>query len=356
MPRQANIVSFDAARRAASDTYAQGRGTAARGRILIGGDQSAIVKESPAPGASFLGVDAIPMPRRNGSAGRHGSASAGSRRDTGVSAVSRRGANPTPSWYDGPRSNDRSDEVFARPAAARAARFADDDAAADYDAQLEEALDRRQAGVFGRMRSRSAEKRRERTKERADRAYFRQYEAGKGSGEAAGGPRAAVYKGEMGASHKRSSRMQQAAASGSGSQGRIRRASADKGPFYTRAPFMGFAATVFCLVFAVAFLYGPAQQLYVDIREKDRLTAEYEAVVQRNEAIGQQVSALQTDAGVEDVARTQLGWVREGEHAVSVSGLDLQKESDFRGNIVSEDIELPDTWYSGVLDPIFGVK
>lgn len=356
MPRQVNIVSFDAARRAASDTRASGRERAARGRILIGGDQSAIVKDRPASGASCLGASAIPAPRRNKGSARSGSGIAsGSRYADRLSDAPRRSANPTPSWYNGSVADDRRDEVFARPASARAARFSDDEVADDYDERLEEALERRSHGVFGRMRSRSAERRRERTKERADRAYFRQYEAGKGADGASGGPRAAVYKGEMGASHKRSSRMQQAA-SDSGGRSRTRRMSAEKGPFFTRAPFMGFAAAAFCLVFAVAFLYGPAQQLYMDIRERDRLTAEYEAVVQRNEAIGQQVSALQTDAGVEDVARTQLGWVREGEHAVSVSGLDPQKESDFRGNIVSEDIELPDTWYSGVLDPLFGVK
>ena len=56
------------------------------------------------------------------------------------------------------------------------------------------------------------------------------------------------------------------------------------------------------------------------------------------------------------MARTQLGWVSEGEHAVSVSGLNHERESSFYGNILSEDIELPDTWYSGVLDPLFGVS
>ena len=43
--------------------------------------------------------------------------------------------------------------------------------------------------------------------------------------------------------------------------------------------------------------------------------------------------------------------------AVSVSGLDEKDEaSEFRGNIVSEDITAPDTWYSDLLDPLFGVE
>ncbi|MED9827988.1 MAG: septum formation initiator family protein, partial [Adlercreutzia sp.] len=74
-------------------------------------------------------------------------------------------------------------------------------------------------------------------------------------------------------------------------------------------------------------------------------------------AIEASVDALSTEAGIEDAARTQLGWVHEGEHAVSVSGLAEKDEaSEFRGNIVSEDITAPDTWYSDLLDPIFGVE
>ena len=66
------------------------------------------------------------------------------------------------------------------------------------------------------------------------------------------------------------------------------------------------------------FLYGPAQQLYQDIRERDRLAAEYEAVTERNAAIEASVDALSTEAGIEDAARTQLGWVHEGEHEMCI--------------------------------------
>ncbi len=324
MPRQANIVSFDAARRAATDTRAlRDRSSARTGRVLIGGDQSA------------LGT------------GRSG--------DSAGAAVLR----PAPSWYTGATSSarSRSDESpFAEERPARQHRFADDDGLDDSDERLEAALAERERGALGRLRARTADRRRERTKERADRAYFRQYEAGKGSEGAAGGPRAAVYKGEMGATHKRSSRMQQQAdASPSRRRGKGPASGADHGSWFTRPLFMGLAATVLTVAFGVVVLYGPAQQLYLDIREKDRLAAEYAAVVDRNAAIDTQVEALKTDEGIEDMARTQLGWVRQGEHAVSVSGLDPQDPAEFRGNIVSDDIPLPDTWYSGILDPFFGV-
>lgn len=264
---------------------------------------------------------------------------------------------PTPSWYSASadRRSARDDSPFAEQRPVRNARFADDDGAQGNDERLEAAMANRERGPFGRLRSRSDERRRERTKERADRAYFRQYEAGKPAEGASGGPRAAVYKGEMGSTHRRSSRMQQTESTSSQRTRGISSASA-RAPFYARPWFMGLAAGALCLVFGVATLYGPAQQLYRDIREKDRLSAEYTAVVERNEAIDAQVQALDTDEGIEDMARTQLGWVREGEHAVSVSGLDPKDVTEFRGNIVSEDIPLPDTWYSDILDPIFGVK
>lgn len=324
MPRQANIVSFDAARRAATGTRvsrASGGASSRAGRVLVGGDQSAVVRE-----------------------GR-----------TGTSRSE--GLRPTPSWYSSAAtaSSRRAESPFAAERPLRATRFADDEGADDNDERLEAALAERNRGPFGRLRSCSADRRRERTKERADRAYFRQYEAGKAADGAAGGPRAAVYKGEMGATHKRSSRMQQTAAA-SPSRHRGASPAADKGSFFTRPWFMGLAATALTVAFGVVVLYGPAQQLYLDIREKDRLGAEYAAVVDRNEAIDAQVRSLQTDEGVEDMARTQLGWVREGEHAVSVSGLKPKDVTEFRGNIVSEDIPLPDTWYSGLLDPFFGVE
>ena len=143
------------------------------------------------------------------------------------------------------------------------------------------------------------EKRRQRAKERAGRAYYRQYEAGKPSDASQAGPRAAVYKGEMGSSHRRSSRMQQKE---SGVSGRVKMPEA-KAPFFTRAPFIVTCATVLCLGLGAAFLYGPAQQLYQDIRERDRLAAEYEAVTERNAAIEASVDALSTEAGIEDALR-----------------------------------------------------
>ena len=48
--------------------------------------------------------------------------------------------------------------------------------------------------------------------------------------------------------------------------------------------------------------------------------------------------------------------MKSDETAGSVTGIDVEKESDFRANIVSDSIDPPDTWYSGILDPLFGVS
>lgn len=123
-------------------------------------------------------------------------------------------------------------------------------------------------------------------------------------------------------------------------------------------PRWGVASLVVsvCLVFSCAFLYGPAQQYYQEVRERDRLQAEYTAVQQRNDALQDEVDTLSTNEGVEDRAHEEFGWVKSDETAGSVTGIDVEKESDFRANIVPDSIDPPDTWYSGILDPLFGVS
>ena len=338
MYSQTNIVSFDAARRRAA---AQSRG---------GSPRSGAGRDTRTTGARRDGVagevryrDGARGGVRGATTGRAGSDSARGR--AGVSVrVSSASAQGTGDRLGEGRTvqQDRRGSFSAGSPRAALERFDGDEASSDTGRRGGD-------GLAGRLR----EGRRARTKERADKAYFKQYEAGKPSDASQGGPRAAVYKGEMGSTHKRSSRMQQG--SSSGMSGRRGFAAPSNKRFRLRTPLMIGAACVLCVVFAVAVLYAPAQQFYHDLRQKDRLAAEYTAVVERNEAIGKQVESLQTDAGVEDQARMELGWVKEGERAVSVSGLETERESTFRGNIVSEDVPFPDTWYSGIFDPIFGV-
>lgn len=121
--------------------------------------------------------------------------------------------------------------------------------------------------------------------------------------------------------------------------------------------FIASAAVAACLVLSCLFLYPAAQQYYHAVRENDRLTAEYAALADRNESLEGTVSSLQTDSGIEQVAHEQFGWVKPGEETANVRGLEVsEKESSFRANITPGSIEAPETWYSQLLDPLFGEK
>ncbi|MDE8702063.1 septum formation initiator family protein [Adlercreutzia equolifaciens] len=349
MQPQANIVSFDAVRRRST---VQRRGASVR-------PDASRARQAGAGRGDFDEVSSTRSRVTASSAGRtsRSGSAAGAPRTRGDAAGSRsggwasmrRGASPalalTQESFGASSRRSAADRSSSMTADGRRGR-------AEQDRFEDEGFEKK--SLFGRMRASASEGRRARTKERAGKAYFRQYEKDKPSDASQGGPRAAVYKGEMGSTHKRSARMQQ---DGAGSRGRSAgsfAASQKRSRF--RAPLTVLGACALCVAFGVAMLYGPAQQFYTELRERDRLAAEYQAVVERNEAISQQVAALQTDAGIEDRARTEFGWVKEGEHAVSVSGLEPKDSSTFRSNIVSEDIPLPDTWYSGLLDPLFGVE
>lgn len=349
MQPQANIVSFDAVRRRST---AQRRGASVRpdaSRARQAGAGRGDFDEASSARSRMAAASTGRASRASSAAGaaRTRGDAVGSRSDLrasvrgGASSTSARGRDP----FGASSRRSAADRSSSAAASARRGR-AEEGRFEDGGSEVR--------GLFGRMRASANEGRRARTKERAGKAYFRQYEKDKPSDASQGGPRAAVYKGEMGSTHKRSARMQQ---DGAGSRGRSAgsfAASQKRSRF--RAPLTVLGACVLCVAFGVAMLYGPAQQFYTELRERDRLAAEYQAVVERNEAISQQVAALQTDAGIEDRARTEFGWVKEGEHAVSVSGLEPKDSSTFRSNIVSEDIPLPDTWYSGLLDPLFGVE
>ena len=205
------------------------------------------------------------------------------------------------------------------------------------------------------------ERKRARVKERAGKQFSRQF-AASASHASPEEPRAAVYKGEMGTSHKRAFRMQR---EGGSAQGK----SAGSGA----ASMLGAAITklvslrrvsvslgiVICLVLVCAFLYTPAQQYYHAIRKHDQALAELTAVQERNSELAETIAYLETEAGVEALARDELGWVEEDEVSVYVQGLEGSSDDDTEttsttGNIQPGSIEAPVTWYSSILDVIFG--
>lgn len=168
--------------------------------------------------------------------------------------------------------------------------------------------------------------------------------------------RAALYKGEMGARQRRASRMQEAEPKGSSLRGLASGFSLSSLLESKRIMFSTVA--VVCVLLGVFFLYGPTQGYYKQVREHDRLALEYQAVAERNEQLQSEVNSLQTDDGVRQRAHEQLGWVENGEQSANVSGLDLESSSANSdvviANVSSDSIKAPTTWYSPVLDAVFG--
>ena len=128
---------------------------------------------------------------------------------------------------------------------------------------------------------------------------------------------------------------------------------------FTFGPKMRIAAAVVgCLALVCVFLYQPAQQYYQEMRERDALALEYNALQERGEALQSSVDTLSSDAGMEDLAHEQYGLVKKGEVAVNVSGVtdSSDESSTIPPNVSADSIDPPDTWYSGILDPLFGVE
>ena len=227
---------------------------------------------------------------------------------------------------------------------------ADDAASEDEEFSGEiTAADRRAA----RRRAKSKQK----AKAKAEQQFRRQF--GDDSGASSeGGTRAAVYKGEMGAKQRRASRMQEKASPAMSIRGAVSGFSL-KGLLQSRR-FVICSAVAVCLIAAGVFLYSPLKNYYCNVREHDRLALEYQAVTDRNDKLQSEVNSLQTDDGVKARAHEQLGWVEKGEESANVTGLNLEDSSSdgevVVANVSSDSIKAPATWYSPLLDRVFGYE
>ena len=104
-------------------------------------------------------------------------------------------------------------------------------------------------------------------------------------------------------------------------------------------------------------MYPAAKQYYQEMRYLDQVQAEYDAVVERNSELASTRDYLQSNAGVEEMAHDRYGWVNEGENSVLVYGLPEDDTiADTNLSIKRGSVEAPETWYSVILDPLFGVE
>lgn len=375
MTHQAKILSFDKARRAQSDrshshdssryatrdarssrtghssrersgSYAAARtrrdsdyAARAAERLRYSEDDAREIRQRSFDGARG---DARSRYSGEGARGEFQSRSFGDARETRSSLYDSRRPVSDRSSFDGRAYSAQSRDAYA-------------DSRLAWDDSLEEE-NPEQAELEPETLSRFEKLKRKYAKDKADRKFARQYGGGGDAAPGEGGSRAAVYKGEMGSAHRRSSRMQNEESSSASRRTRGGDSQKPASRLVRKPWFIATAVTAFCLVFTVSFLYPSAAQLYHSVRERDQLQAEYAAIEQRNDSIQATVDALSTDAGVEDRAHQEFGWVSKGENAVTVYGLDLDDDSTFTASIVPGSIPAPETWYSKLLDPIFGEK
>ncbi len=219
---------------------------------------------------------------------------------------------------------------------------------------------KRQKARFATLTTAIQARRRAQTKERADRQFVRQF-GSECATHSSIEPRAAVYTGRIGSSHKRAIRMQEHKKPRCASSGGARVVSSVGAHIVKKISLRKlsiFVGAAMCLVLICAFLYTPAQQYYHALRKYDQVAAELAAVQEQNETLEQLVALLETDEGVEELARTELGWVGEDEISVYIQGLtdssDDEDTASTTGVIQTGSIEAPTTWYSPLLDMIFG--
>jgi len=119
----------------------------------------------------------------------------------------------------------------------------------------------------------------------------------------------------------------------------------------SRSPFV-LALFALILVVAAWSLYPAARVQYQEERNKARLEAELDGLKERNAELRAQVDRLKTPEGVEEIARQDLGLVKEGENLYVV--MDSEAES-VTVPVDSEPRSDNSTWMR-VLDAVFGFE
>ena len=121
---------------------------------------------------------------------------------------------------------------------------------------------------------------------------------------------------------------------------------------------VSLVASVAVVALSITMLYFPAQDLYLALRENERLTNELDANLARNEQMQTRVDNLQTQEGIEDEARERFGLVEPGENLVKVVGVDDSTRSSFAtpAEIPRGSGQNTHTWGTDLLDRIFGVE
>lgn len=173
--------------------------------------------------------------------------------------------------------------------------------------------------------------------------------------------RPALYEMKMGKSHKRSSRMQSSSSNTKRKGGILSRIAGIFSFLDPRSDRFSSRALISCatLVLAVVLLYQPVANYYQEIRQQQQLEAEYKVVSDYYSTLKSEVEYLNTKEGLEEYVRQELGWVKAGEQVVAVEGLEARDATAVKGSVTSDlsnSVPTPATWYSPVLDVVFGYR
>lgn len=166
--------------------------------------------------------------------------------------------------------------------------------------------------------------------------------------------RPAMYEMRMGSTHRKSANMQNGDKARQSGQRSFSLASVMALP---RSVSRVLAVAV-VTVFAVVLLYPSCASYYQEVRQLQQLQAEYDALQTYNAEMQASIDYLNTDEGIEDYARSELGWIRDDEQTADVEGVEVtaSQDSDALYAVAEGSVAAPDTWYSSVLDVVFGYK
>ncbi len=118
--------------------------------------------------------------------------------------------------------------------------------------------------------------------------------------------------------------------------------------------FAVMGTTIAVLLVSLYLVYPVAQGYYQTVREQDKLQAEYKALTARNAQIQAEIDNLNTPEGIEDYARSELGWVRNGDNPVTVLNVgDTTGSTSLPKQVNADTVEIPNAWYNRLLDKVF---
>jgi cell division protein FtsB len=120
---------------------------------------------------------------------------------------------------------------------------------------------------------------------------------------------------------------------------------------------LAFLISLSIFLAAVWTLYPVLRLQYQQQREVASLEAQLEGIKERNTELAEQVDRLKTPEGVEEVARQNLGLVKDGEQSYVVTGKeDPARDPEAVNDKTRSSTEEQTPLWMKVLDALFGIR